>query len=186
MIYVTHDPAEALALGDRIVVLDRGTVQGTGTPQAMYDSPPNRFVAGFLGWPPMNFVDGALRREGTGLKFEGRGWSLPVEISRHPPTGKQAGTRVTLGIRPDDILLTKPGGTGLTLKMEIALVESAGSATLVSLRRDGWQVTARIEATAGRELVREGRTVDVMLNLDRGYWFDSETGQALAKGRSTA
>jgi multiple sugar transport system ATP-binding protein len=178
MIYVTHDPAEALALGDRVVVLDQGTVQDVGTPDALYDRPANRFVAGFLPWPPMNLVDGTLAQEGTDWRFLAGGEQLPVPPSRVPVLERSPGN-VTLGIRPQDVALGRRGGCDTRLAMRVALVEPVGGERLVTLERAGWRLTARDES---RETLREGQTVDLMLNMERSYWFDGQTGRALALG----
>src|SRR5262249_23521310 len=78
MVYVTHDPAEALALGDKVVVLDQGRVQQADSPTGLYERPANRFVAGFVGWPPMNFLDGRLARNGSRWCLATAGWSVPL------------------------------------------------------------------------------------------------------------
>src|SRR5262249_29974598 len=102
MMYVTHDPAEAMILADRVVVLETGSVQQVGKPLDVYRRPANRFVAGFFGWPPMNLVEGRLFRNEDGLRLSmaGRSWHLPTStgenITEARPT--QRDTRMSAGL----------------------------------------------------------------------------------------
>src|SRR5205807_3793997 len=100
MVYVTHDQVEALTLGDRVGVLERGKLQQIDRPTALYDRPCNRFVAGFLGWPPMNFLDGELVRRGDRLCFVAPGLEWVVREKRIEAS--DARRCVTLGVRPKD------------------------------------------------------------------------------------
>src|SRR2546423_1078778 len=108
IIYVTHDQIEAMTMGDRIVVMHNGLVQQTDTPLVLYSEPANLFVAGFLGSPPMNFVNGLLDLEGDTLRFsEIKGGAIQVRLpSRERPGAREmVGKPVLLGIRPEDIEL---------------------------------------------------------------------------------
>jgi multiple sugar transport system ATP-binding protein len=175
MIYVTHDQVEAMTLGERVVVLDRGQAQQVGPPPELYRHPRNRFVAGFIGWPPMNFADGRLTKVGGAINFQGEGWSVPVPSVR--AAAAPAGQSVILGIRPEDVSLV-PDPTGPTVPMEVALVESLGNEDLVTLQRDGWRVTARSPVCGLRATT--GQVVPVSLNMDKSHLFDRDTGLALA------
>ncbi|WP_223478306.1 ABC transporter ATP-binding protein [Oricola indica] len=129
MIYVTHDQVEAMTLADRIVVLDAGEVQQVGTPLELYHAPRNLFVAGFLGSPKMNFVDcRVVSADATGLRVASDEFGeshIPVGDSR----GARAGEGVTLGIRPEDLVL-EPAEKE-TGNATISLVEELGDETLV-------------------------------------------------------
>src|SRR5690349_20948117 len=103
MIYVTHDQVEAMTLGDRIVVMNAGRVQQVDTPLVLYDRPANRFVAGFIGSPAMNFVSGAI--EGSSFVASDKAFTVPLAGLSLP-----AGRRVILGARPEDISI-EPSGT---------------------------------------------------------------------------
>src|SRR5205823_1247002 len=108
MIYVTHDQIEAMTLGDRVVVLNRGVVQQVAPPAVLYRNPANRFVAGFIGWPPMNFLDGQFTAVGGELRLVGEGCWLSFP---EPIPGCWVAHRdrpVTLGIRPEDVELAEP------------------------------------------------------------------------------
>lgn len=182
MVYVTHDPWEALALGDRVVVLDRGAVQDVGTPRDLYERPANRFVAGFLGWPPMNLLDGRVHRDAFGTWFATADWRLPIG-ERHLPAPLANGDgAVTLGIRPEAVRLGEAVSPHVDGTMKVVRVELIGGAALVSLERGACRLTARL--AEGRS-VREGQTVGVDMNLERCYWFDVNTGLALTIASST-
>jgi ABC-type sugar transport system ATPase subunit len=185
MVYVTHDPVEALALGDRVAVLEHGSLQQEGRPADVYARPANRFVAGFLGWPPMNLVDGRLSREGSQYRFTADGWSVCFPWTAAVAEGVAAGQPVTLGLRPEALRLAAFGAGPATLTMEVALVEEMGPTSLVTLRRGGSQVTARLEH-GGRETcgpIVEGQCVDMSFDMQQSYWFDAATGVTLANGR---
>jgi ABC-type sugar transport system ATPase subunit len=175
MIYVTHDQTEAMTLGERVAVLDGGWVQQIGPPAELYARPRNRFVAGFIGWPPMNFAEGRLTKDSGAVTFQGEGWSVSVPCQRAGPAA--TGQPVTLGIRPEDVSLM-PNGPGPTLMMEVAWAESLGNEDLVTLQRDGWRVTARCPASGPRPT--GGQMVPVRLDMNKIHLFDRETGLALA------
>ena len=105
MIYVTHDQVEAMTLGDRIVVMNKGHVQQIDTPMNLYDRPRNRVVAGFIGSPGMNFIDGALVRGEKGMQFlaEPNAFTVDLPASLNERMEGFDGTAVTLGIRPEDV-----------------------------------------------------------------------------------
>ena len=136
-IYVTHDQTEAMTLGDRIVVMKDGMVQQIGTPQEVYDSPANVFVAGFIGVPQMNFYDARLVRDGDAYRVELDGISVPVsaeKCARLAAHGVQT-QDVTLGVRPENIELAEAGGTSLTGTVETT--EMMGSSVYLHVSVDG-------------------------------------------------
>jgi multiple sugar transport system ATP-binding protein len=183
MVYVTHDQAEAMTLADRVAVLDQGVVQQVDRPMAAYKRPGNRFVAGFLGWPAMNFVDGRLVRAPATLHFVAPGWPpLPLPSSKTGSWMPQAGKPVVLGIRPEDIELATPTPNAVTLAMEVALVEPLGHAWLATLRRNGQRWVARL---ADRQGIDSEQTVEVRINMEHAHLFDCVTGLALSQGRAT-
>jgi multiple sugar transport system ATP-binding protein len=132
MVYVTHDQDEATALGDRVAVLDRGALQQIDRPDILYQRPINRFVAGFLGWPPMNLLDGELVEAGGQLCLVGPAACLTLAGPRRAEWHHLAGRAVTLGIRPEQ-LRVGPANDGETrLSLEVRLVEKAGPNCLVT------------------------------------------------------
>ena len=137
-IYVTHDQTEAMTLGDRIVVMRDGMVQQIGTPQEVYDSPANVFVAGFIGVPQMNFYDARLVRDGEAYAVELDGISVPVsaeKCSRLAERGVES-QDITLGVRPENIELAEAGDkSALTGSVEAS--EMMGSAVHLHVSVDG-------------------------------------------------
>ena len=136
-IYVTHDQTEAMTLGDRIVVMKDGMVQQIGTPQEVYDSPANVFVAGFIGVPQMNFYDARLVRDGETYRVELDGISVPVspeKCARLAARGVDT-QDITLGVRPENIELAEAGETSLTGTVETT--EMMGSSVYLHVNVDG-------------------------------------------------
>ncbi len=181
MIYVTHDQAEALTLGDRVAVLDRGVLQQVDQPLVLYRQPANRFVAGFLGWPAMNFFDGRLAEEAGRIVFVAAGWQKPVPPEKAGAWAPYLDRPVTLGVRPEDVRIVDAGPLGEALPAEVLLVEGLGHASLVTLAVAGRRVTARLygPGTPGR------RDVGVDWHMARSHLFDARTGLNLEAGHST-
>ena len=137
-IYVTHDQTEAMTLGDRIVVMRDGMVQQIGTPQEVYDSPANVFVAGFIGVPQMNFYDARLVRDGEAYAVELDGISVPVSAEKCARLAERGveGQDITLGVRPENIELAEAGDkSALTGSVEAS--EMMGSAVHLHVSVDG-------------------------------------------------
>jgi multiple sugar transport system ATP-binding protein len=176
MIYVTHDQHEALTLGQRIFVLDQGVLHQSGTPAEVFHRPGDRFVAGFLGWPPMNFLPGRLVRQGEEIVFAGQEFSLPL-----PPvkkTGELAylGREMILGIRPEDLRVETSDRPLAAVPMEVQRVESAVHDAIISLVRGRTRVVARVahaEAVVGHE------TAMVGFDMTNIHFFDAKTGLRL-------
>jgi len=150
MIYVTHDQVEAMTLADRIVILNNGRLEQEGPPLTLYEKPTNRFVAGFLGQPKMNFLP--VVAAASGGKIELRlGEGGPALASRERSKNLNPGDRLELGIRPDAISLTNAGGLPAT----VVLVERLGASSLLHARVEGHADLLTIElpgtcqATAG-------------------------------------
>ncbi|HZT79738.1 MAG TPA: ATP-binding cassette domain-containing protein [Gemmataceae bacterium] len=178
MIHVTHDPVEALTLADRLAVLKGGALQQVGRPEEVHDRPATRFVAEFVGWPPMNFLDGPLA---DGLAFGDGETSLRLPADVAKAWGPFAGRPLSLGVRPDDVALgreeTLPGE--LALAMQVVLTETAGGTSLVRLRKGRWELTARADRGCRPT---EGEEVPVRLPAGRTHLFDRDTGLALWHG----
>jgi multiple sugar transport system ATP-binding protein len=172
---VTHDQEEALALGDRVAALDRGVLRQIGPPAELLREPADRFVAGFLGWPPMSFVDGRLTCESDRWLFTGPGGSLPI-----PATWKaHAGRDLVLGLRAEHIRLPPDPDADVVLEMEARQIEPLGPDRLVTLTRGGWVVLAQCE---GSLAPREQASATVSLDLSGAHLFDAATGRALSHG----
>src|SRR5213083_2658600 len=138
MIYVTHDQIEAMTMGDRIVVMNNGIVQQTDTPLTLYNEPANLFVAGFLGSPPMNFINGELKQERDVIVFkETKCGTIEVRFADRPRAREFFGKAMLLGIRPEDIELaelSKTGNAAASFPAIVDIVEPMGAETNLYLQ----------------------------------------------------
>jgi multiple sugar transport system ATP-binding protein len=178
MIHVTHDQEEALTLGDRVAVLCQGRLQQVGTPLEVYRAPSNRFVAAFIGSPPMSFLEGTLLEGGAGgLVFaeagagSDRADALTLPRSWESPMRRFVGRAVVLGLRPT--ALREPGAAGAggpKLLVQVDHVEAVGEwVDLVGTTRRGERVVARLPA---REAGPEGGVVALTLDMERAHAFE--------------
>ena len=169
-VYVTHDQEEAMSVGDRLVVMRGGHLLQVGTPQEVYARPASRFVAGFFGSPPMNFLEGSLaERDGTVAWESAVAPPLPLGPARSAKLRPHVGERVTLGFRPEALRGGPPGASALTLKLRVSLFESLGEYTDVSLRTErGDRLIARAR---GGCPAREGDVLEMHVSPDACYLF---------------
>jgi multiple sugar transport system ATP-binding protein len=176
-IYVTHDQVEAMTLGDRVVVMKDGIVQQAGEPLDLYNEPANRFVAGFLGSPAMNFAVVTLVEDADGTHAVGEGVRLALPASFAARLKPYLGQAVTLGIRPEDLRVV-PGeaGNGLTFEAVVEVVERLGSEILLDLKVGSGSMVAAVEPTVPAK-VRE--RLRLTLNPERLHFFDTRTEAAL-------
>ena len=181
MIYVTHDQIEAMTMGDRIVVMHQGVMQQTDTPLALYNEPANLFVAGFLGSPPMNFINGTLEAEGEALVFnEIKGGAIRVRLSarERPQARAMTGKPVLFGIRPEHIELAQFTGaeehTG-SFPAIIDMVEPLGPETNLYLQTGAHTVVCRSQKPLDHREV--GHRLQFEMNLGQAHLFDPESGK---------
>jgi multiple sugar transport system ATP-binding protein len=176
-LYVTHDQLEAMTLGDRVVIMRDGRIQQVGAPLDIYNRPANRFVAGFVGAPGMNFVEGTLDPAEGHLWFHAPGMRLPVPDAYGTATGP-----VTIGIRPDHLELVGDGDERqLSVDAVVDIVEHTGSEILVQARCGETALTvSRVEPEAP---VRAGDQIRLAISPRHLHWFDAVTGLALATER---
>jgi multiple sugar transport system ATP-binding protein len=173
-IYVTHDQVEAMTLADIMVVMKDGSIAQTGTPLEVFRNPSNRFVAGFIGSPPMNFVEGKIVATAEGQCFVARGLTVTVLPSRFGRL--QEGQEVTLGVRPEDIV---PEGHGLlpsnaiVFESKVNLTEALGNETLLFITQGDTELVARMQWPRD---VAENELMRFHLNIDRMHLFDKSTG----------
>ena len=178
MVYVTHDQVEAMTLGQRIVVMDRGIIQQIDAPMRIYDRPRNLFVAGFLGNPTMNLLHGRARIA-SDMVLEGQGASLTLPM--HLPSGTSERIRdkeVVLGVRPEDLqrASAQPSSRRARLQADVELVESIGNEAFIHARTGGWQLVAR---SAPYELPEIGARVTLEIDLQRVHLFDATSGDRI-------
>ena len=164
MIYVTHDQVEAMTMGDRIAVLKSGELQQLGNPMELYSHPANRFVAGFIGTPSMNFVEGRI----NGAAFEAEGLRMDLENQ-----GLQSGPTV-LGVRPEHVELV--GDADATVVAAVDVVEPTGSETLLYTDAEGLGLIVRV---AGGSCPSVGDRVGLRFDTDAVRFFCADTGIAL-------
>ena len=181
MIYVTHDQIEAMAMGDRIVVMNNGRVQQNDTPLKLYHEPDNRFVAGFLGSPPMNFIHGEVRsgREGVIFKEINDG-TIEVNLNGRPSMGDLSGKPILLGIRPEDIEIaqfSKPAGDVASFRAIVDIVEPMGAETNLYLQTGAHTVICRSQSALDRR--EAGHRLEFELNVSNAHFFDPESGRRI-------
>ncbi len=174
VIYVTHDQVEAMTLAEKVVVMEGGRVHQVGPPLEVYEKPADRFVAGFLGSPPMNFLRGTLKAE-NGLSFVGGGLELPLPERLASRFGSAAGRKVDLGIRPERI--TVGAGGGVALRGRVTVVEALGGEQLVYLAVGEGELIAKVDA---RERVAAGDELALSLPAEFVHVFDAAGGGSLA------
>lgn len=172
MVYVTHDQVEAMTLGQRIVVLDRGIIQQIDAPMQIYEQPVNLFVAGFLGNPAMNFFRGRLR-QAEGPVLEGDAVQLHV-----PGIKAQAGQDIVAGVRPEDLHIVEDTGApqGTSIAATVELVESIGNEAFIHARSGGWSMIARTSPYSLRPI---GARITLQIAPARIHFFDAQTGKRL-------
>jgi multiple sugar transport system ATP-binding protein len=145
-LYVTHDQIEAMTMGDRVAVLQAGVLQQLGTPQEIYHHPTNLFVAGFIGSPAMNVYEGVLSASGDEVQLGSQALLLPSALATDPALAPYAGSKVVVGIRPEDLadasLSESPGSVpdGRRLVAQVELVEELGSEKYIHFRIDAERV----------------------------------------------
>jgi multiple sugar transport system ATP-binding protein len=193
-VYVTHDQEEAITLGDRVVVMKDGVVQQCAEPLEIYHRPANRFVAGFLGSPPMNFFEGRLVEEAGRLLFDEGTGKLPVparaaDALRALP-GARPGAEVVLGVRPEAIAPAAQArfpavdsALPMQLPMKVWLVQPLGSKLDVYLSTARHpRVVANVEAVKDRPIgLAVDETVPIAIDMTRAHFFEpGDAGRALA------
>ncbi len=176
-IYVTHDQVEAMTLGDRVVVMKDGVVQQVGEPLELYNQPANKFVAGFIGSPAMNFAtvtvvdgDGRLTARNAGLEIE----MPPAHAAR---LKGHVGRRLTLGVRPEDLRVASDADpAGLTFPTKVEVVEQLGSEILLDVRVGDDTMVAAVDPTVRAKVSEQLR---LAVNPARLHFFDAETETAI-------
>lgn len=176
-IYVTHDQVEAMTMADRIVIMDKGVIQQIGTPHDLYLSPTNRFVAGFIGEPPMNFIpcslkDGRLYPEGTDKAFDLAGMKSGITSER----------KVDFGFRPECIKLTERSDRSqehIDIEINVILTELLGDNVNVY----GWYGSYKvIVKVSPYDEPKAGSVLHISIPKSDVYLFDGETGETIFKG----
>jgi multiple sugar transport system ATP-binding protein len=176
-IYVTHDQVEAMTLGDRVVVMRDGRVQQVGDPMELYNQPANRFVAGFIGSPAMNFAQVRIAAENGSLWAESEGLRIKVPAPITPRLGRYAGMEATLGVRPEDLRIAGAGDAkDLGFDVAIEVIERLGSEILLDVAVGSATMVASVEPTV---TARVHERLRLAINPDRVHFFDNKTEAAI-------
>ena len=176
-IYVTHDQVEAMTLGDRVVVMKDGAVQQVGDPLGIYRHPRNRFVAGFIGSPAMNFLDATVAGSPEGLWVEAPGLRLRVPEAQAAALAPYRGRPVTLGVRPEDLGEAGHGDPPhARAEAVVEVVEPLGNEILLDVRVGPFPLVARVPPTSR---VRVHDKITLAFHPERFHFFDPQTEQAI-------
>ena len=187
LILVTHDQADALVMGDRIAIINGGCLLQCDSPRAIYQRPLHRFVATFVGSPPMNILPCDLEREGEGIRIHpiaaehGLSWTIPGDSL---PGGIN---QVELGLRPESIRVRESGPyaesptSSPTLLAQVCRLEFNGAELLATLNLGPHRLVSRLPA---RQAIHNRQRVHIELDLEQAIWFDRNTGRALKIGYS--
>ena len=176
-VYVTHDQVEAMSMGDRIAVMRTGKILQLGKPLEIYQTPVDRFVGGFIGNPPMNFIAASVDRQGDGLiaGVEGAG-SVRVDARDVDSLGDYVGKPVTLGIRAENIEVQREATDGATLKARVLVVEPLGSHDLLTCQLGTEQI--KVSTRPDME-VKAGEDVHLALERERTVWMDPDSERTI-------
>ena len=176
-IYVTHDQVEAMTLGDRVVVMKDGVVQQVGEPLELYNTPANRFVAGFIGSPAMNFAEVTLARDSGRLWAMAPGLKIGVPDRIAQRANGRDGVKATIGIRPEDIHIAGPADSAEScFEAEVEVVEQLGSEILLDTRVGNTAFVASVDPGLH---MRVHERLKLALNPTRLHLFDAETEAAI-------
>ncbi|HEU5299944.1 MAG TPA: sn-glycerol-3-phosphate ABC transporter ATP-binding protein UgpC [bacterium] len=178
-VYVTHDQTEAMTMGDRIVVMKDGLVQQVDAPLNLYEKPANQFVAGFIGSPAMNFIDGAIADGTGGYRVTADGFQVTVPKEHESTVRAWSGKPVVFGIRPEDIqdkALAGPAAPGSTIRATVDVHEPLGSDVILYLTVGSHSIVARVDA---HTQARMGQSIEVVLDMRKMHLFDPQTQQAI-------
>ncbi|MBQ5399424.1 MAG: sn-glycerol-3-phosphate ABC transporter ATP-binding protein UgpC, partial [Ruminococcus sp.] len=179
-IYVTHDQTEAMTMGTRIVVMKDGFIQQVDTPQNLYDSPCNEFVAGFIGSPQMNFADATVVKSGSGVALKFDKYEIPLPADKAKALTSYVGKEVTFGIRPEhvhdepDFLAKVPSDTVITANVDVT--ELMGAEIYLYLNINGAPITARVDPASK---AKPGDNIQIAFDLSKIHVFDKETEQTI-------
>jgi len=176
MIYVTHDQIEALTLADRIAIMRDGIIQQLADPVTIYNRPVNKYVAGFIGSPSMNFIDGALVEKNGAVVFQSNG--VDFSLTNYDANGTlTAGKKVTLGIRPEHVMVDEEVPDGHEVhEATVDLEEPMGADNLIWLKHAGHLFSVRV---GGNRRCATGQTLKLGFDMELASLFDADTEKRL-------
>jgi multiple sugar transport system ATP-binding protein len=178
MIYVTHDQVEAMTMGDRIAVINEGVLQQAGSPKDLYEFPQNRFVAGFIGSPSMNFIDLKVSQDGGVVRLSGDGAEMRPDDTQSALLRDLGTDTVAVGFRPEHLELAALAGPGLSVTVVVDVVEFLGNDELIHGSSAGRDIVAIINAD---NTLKVGESVTLSCPPRRLHLFNPTTGLRIAK-----
>jgi multiple sugar transport system ATP-binding protein len=177
MIYVTHDQTEAMTMGDKIVILKDGEVQQIGVPMDLYVKPINRFVAGFIGSPAMNFINGKIELSDK-MYFVIDQVNSKIELDQKymNTLSKYQNKEITIGIRPEDLLFSNEKSSMNEILVNLEIAEPMGNETLLYFTLQGAQMIARSNPN---QYYKAGDAYFLSVDKNKIHFFDKENGTAI-------
>jgi multiple sugar transport system ATP-binding protein len=175
-IYVTHDQVEAMTLGSRVAVMKDAVMQQIDTPQNLYDFPTNRFVAGFIGSPAMNFSDVIVVEEDGKVKMVGESFKLIVPPEKEAAIRPFMGEHITFGIRPENLSLDKDGTAESYFEVLVGVLEPLGDELVIYGESDGHELVAQLEP---RAQVEAEQIIRLSVDMEHMHAFDPVTEESL-------
>ena len=179
IIYVTHDQVEAMTMADKIVVMREGVIQQIGDPHEIYNHPANMFVAGFIGSPPMNFINAKVIRGEGGLWIKTEGFQVKVPKDKEDALADYIDKDIVFGIRPENIydkMFAYAPKEENTVTGVVDVVEPLGSETILHVKVGPDTVTAKVDP---KTKAKEGQEIDLVFDMDSMHAFDPETQKAI-------
>ncbi|MGE5401573.1 MAG: ABC transporter ATP-binding protein [Ignavibacteriales bacterium] len=173
-IYVTHDQVEAMTMADRIVILKDGVIQQVDTPMNIYCKPANKFVAGFIGSPSMNFIEGKIIKKDKYCFISSDG---KIRLELNEQFKEPVSEEVTMGVRPEDISLKSPADSEDGLLAEVDLFETLGNETLIYLNIGNSRLVCR---AASDSMDHKDKVQKVTLGRDKIHLFDTRSGETIS------
>jgi len=175
IIYVTHDQVEAMTMASRIFIMNDGRLQQSGSPLDVYKQPTNRFVAGFIGSPAMNFLEATLVKEGTDYLIDVGSFKVKALKATHTQLKPYTGKKVIFGIRPEDLYDKKYVSkdiTGNPLKAKVEVIEPLGAEIFIYLTLGKHSVVGKMDS---RTQVKVEENMEVIIHIEKTHIFDPET-----------
>jgi len=179
MIYVTHDQTEAMTMGDRIVVMKDGCIQQIADPIQLYDKPVNRFVAGFIGSPPMNFVRGTIMKKNGKFYFNEGKFHVRIIDAMAPKITQYLERKIIFGIRPEDIydkLFVSEASQENTIKAICEVIEPMGSEAYLYLNTGHTSLVAKV---GGHDKPTINQDMDIVFDMSKIHFFDKDTDNTI-------
>jgi multiple sugar transport system ATP-binding protein len=172
MIYVTHDQVEAMTMADKIVVMKLGIIQQIGSPLELYNKPNNKFVAGFIGSPPMNFMQTKIVAEGDDVFCDEGGFRVKLDDKNKKLLKNYVGKSVVFGVRPEDLSFVPKVVKDETINADVVVVEPLGAETHVYVNTQKHQFIARIEPQV---ILKVGEKICLKADMEKLTFFDIDT-----------